>query len=99
MTQTVEMITLNQMISLKTHTKPINEHTDIDRYLLVPKKNWGDFEIGDLELKINGINIKTRVYDVFCECVTPKHNHRIIDLRDMWSKLDLKENIEVEVER
>lgn len=93
------MITLNHMIKLKFHTKPINEFTDIDRYLLVPKKLWDDFPAGETNLKINGKNVKTRVYDIFCECTLPKHNHRIIDLRSTWQQVDAKENEEVKVER
>jgi len=87
------------MLKLKTHGEPINQYTDIDKYLLVPKKLWGDFELGESELKIDGQKIRTRVYDIFCECTMPKHNHRIVDLRDVWVKLNLKENQEVEIER
>jgi len=87
------------MIRLKTHIKPINEHTEIDRCLLIPKKLWDDFEAGDLNVKIDGKKITTRIYDVFCECVGPNHTHRILDLRETWDDLGLKENQVVEIEK
>jgi len=87
------------MIKLKTHNRSINKYTEIDRYLLVPKKLWDDFETGEFKVKINGTWIKTRIYDIFCECVGPKHTHRVLDLRESWDRLGLKENQKVEVEK
>lgn len=87
------------MIRLKTHIKPINEHTEIDRYLLIPKKLWDDFETGELGVRINKKKIKTRIYDIFCECIGSKHTHRILDLREAWSDLGLKESQSVEIEK
>jgi len=87
------------MIKLKVHTKPISKQTDIDKYLLVPKKLWSDFEAGEMSLKLNGTKVKTRIYEIPCNCVGEEHIHRIIDLRELWEKLDLKENSELEVEK
>lgn len=85
------------MLKLKVHTKPISPYTDIDKYILVPKKIWDEFQVGSIEILINGSKVKTRVYDVFCDCVGERHNHRIIDLRDQFDDLDLKENQEVTI--
>lgn len=83
------------MLKLKVHTKPISPYTDIDKYILVPKKIWDEFQVGSIEILINGSKVQTRVYDVFCDCVGEKHSHRIIDLREQFDGLDLKENQEV----
>jgi len=87
------------MIKLKVHTKPVSPQTDIDKYLLVPKKLWDDFGAGETSLKLNGTKIKTRIYEIPCHCVGEDHFHRIVDLRELWEKLDLKENVEVEIEK
>ena len=87
------------MIKLKARNKPISEFTEIDKYFLVPKKLWEDFPVGETKLAVAGNKITLRIYDVPCECVPQKHQHRIIDLRDAWDGLKLKENQEVEVGR
>lgn len=83
-------------MKLKYHTKPISQFTQIDRYLLIPKKMADDFPEGEISLNINGKKISTRVYDIFCDCRPEKHTHKIIDLRDC-KNLDLDEGREVEV--
>lgn len=86
-------------MKLKTHNKPINEYTEIDKFLLIPKKMWEDFELGETTLRLNGKTEKLRIYDIPCECVAPHHQHRIIDLRDVWNKLRLSANQEIEISK
>jgi len=86
------------MIKLKTHSKPLNEFTDIDKFLVVPKKIWNEIEPGTAKLRINGASVSVRIYNIPCECVGKMHSHRLIDLREIWDKIGLKENEEVTVE-
>jgi len=86
-------------MKLKTHNKPINEYTEIDKFLLIPKKLWEDFNIGEMTLKLDGKSICLRVYEIPCDCVAPHHQHRIIDLRDVWDELKLSANSEIEISR
>ena len=80
------------MIKLKAHNKPFNDYTDIDKFLVVPKKLWNEIGVGETTLKINGSRVKLRVYDIPCDCVGKMHQHRLIDLREIWDKIDLKVN-------
>jgi len=87
------------MIKLKAHNKPISEFTEIDKYLLVPKKLWDDVLPGEIEIFLEGKKMKLRVYNVPCSCVPQKHQHRIIDVRDIWDSQNLKANQEVKIEK
>lgn len=87
------------MVRLRVHSKPFNEHTKIDKFLMIPKKLWGDFETGLIVVQINGKKIKTRVYDIYCECIGKQHTHRILDLREAWKELGLQDNLEVEIKK
>lgn len=85
------------MLKLRVHIKPFNEYTDIDKYLVVPKKLWEDFQPGESQLTLKGIKSKVRIYDIPCECVGSMHNHRLIDLREEFNKIGLKDNEEIEI--
>ena len=85
------------MLKLKAHNKNFNEYTEIDKFLLIPKKVVDEFEIGEMELKLNGKKAKVRIYDIPCDCNEAKHTHRLLDLRDVWDKLNLKPNQLVEI--
>lgn len=82
-------------VKLRVHDKPFNEYTDIDKYLVAPKKLWEEFEPGEQTIRINGKQIKVRVYDIPCTCVGSMHNHRLIDLRGLWEELGIKAGEEV----
>ena len=85
-------------IRLKAHGKPLGRYSEIDKYVLIPKKLWEDFKPGEKDLVIKGIKTKTRVYDVLCDCVKPDHNHRLIDLRDYWEQLGINDGDSLEIE-
>ena len=85
-------------MKLQIHDRPISEFTEIDKFILISKKFWEDFEAGEIRIKINGQKIKTWVYDVRCNCNPTKHTHRILDLRGVWKKLQLKAGEKVELE-
>jgi len=84
-------------LKLKYHNRPINEFTEIDSYLMVPKKLHQNFPEGEIEITLLGRKFKTRVYDIYCECTLPKHIHKIIDLRGFKLRKDLMEGEEVEI--
>lgn len=84
-------------MKLKFHKKPVNDYTEISDYLLIPKKLHAEFNEGDIELVINGRRVKTRIYDIFCDCQGEKHIHKIIDLRDHYQKIGLEDGEEAEV--
>lgn len=86
------------MIKLKAHNKPFNEFTDIDKFLVVPKKMWGEIALGSLKLKIKNLNVTVRIYDIPCSCIGKMHSHRLIDLRGVWDKVQIKENEKVTVQ-
>lgn len=88
---------VSKSISLKFHNKAINQYTQIDKYFLVPKKVIDFFPEGEIVLLVDGKKIKTRVYNIFCDCRPEKHTHRIIDLRDYAEKLSLENGKESEV--
>ena len=83
---------------LKFHSEALNEHTKIDKFALVPKKFWGNFQLGENKLAISGRAGSFRVYDIFCECVGPSHTHRIIDLRSHWQKLGLSDGDKINIQ-
>ena len=87
------------MITLKAHNNTLGEYNEIDKFLLVPKKLWDEIEAGDAQLKINGNKVKTRVYDILCNCVSPEHHHRLVDLREVWDKLEIKEGDNLNIEK
>jgi len=83
---------------LKAYDKKFNEYSDIDKFILVPKKVWDDIAVGEQEISINQKKVKLRVYDVPCDCAgVAMHSHRIIDLRNIWDKLGLKDSQELEI--
>ena len=87
------------MIKIKVHSKVFGKYSEIDKFFLVPKKYWDDFETGDKELKINNQKVILRIYDVLCDCSSKMHTHRVVDLRSVWEKLNLKEGNEIILER
>ncbi len=86
-------------MKLKVHDKPFNEYTQIDKFVLVPKKMRDDITLGDQTLKINDKSVDVRVYDIPCDCTGSMHSHRLIDLRDIWKDLDLEADQEIEISR
>lgn len=84
-------------LKLKYHDKPVNDFTEINKYLMIPKKLHQNFPEGEIEMSIAGKKILTRVYDIYCECVAPKHIHKIIDLREFDGAKEFKENQEIEI--
>lgn len=87
------------MIRLKAHSHAVGKHSTIDKLILIPKKICDDFTVGESEYILNNKKLKLRVYDVPCDCSSPTHTHRIVDLRDVWDQLNLKEGSELEIER
>ena len=87
------------MIRLKAHSRSVGKLNEIDKLLLIPKKNWDDFPVGEGEYKLNSKKLKLRVYDVPCDCSGEDHVHRIVDLREVWNNLALQEGTSLEVER
>lgn len=86
-------------MKLKAHNKEFNEYTQIDKFALVPKKMWEEIETGNQSLSVNGKDTSVRVYDVPCDCTGVMHSHRLIDLRDIWDKLGLEANRDIEISR
>ena len=87
------------MLKLKCHKNKIEEFSEIDKMILIPKKSSDEFEVGEGEYSLNGQKMLLRVYDVPCNCSQKMHTHRIIDLREAWDKLNLSDGQEVEIER
>lgn len=87
------------MLKLKAHENKISKFSEIDKLILIPKKNWDDFELGEKEYGLNGKRLKLRVYEIPCDCSHQMHNHRILDLRDIWSELKITDGDEMEIER
>ena len=87
------------MIKLRAHNKIIGNYNEIDRFLLLPKKNWDEIREGDVSIILNGKKVKTRVYDILCNCVGEDHHHRLIDLRGLWEDLKIKEGDNITVEK
>jgi len=84
-------------LKLKFHDSPINQYTQIDRYLFVPKRFSDSFGEGEIKFEMLGQTVKTRVYDVFCDCRDDKHTHKIIDLREIKTKNPIENNQEIEI--
>lgn len=87
------------MIKLKVHDKTLSQMSEIDKFFLVPKKQWEYFPLGENELIINKNKLKIWVHEIPCECSHELHYHRIADLRDVWTNLNLKNDQEVEVDK
>jgi len=87
------------MVKLRVHNKPFNEYTDIDRFLVAPKKLWDEFKPGEQKIIINNNPVKVRVYDIPCACTGPMHNHRLIDLRGVWDKLKIKAGEQITLDK
>lgn len=80
-------------------SKTLSSYSEIDKFALIPKKQWADFELGEHELIINGKNEKVEIIEMLCDCVGPDkiHQHRIIDLRNVWDDLSLESKKEIEI--
>ena len=87
------------MLELKAQDKKFNGFTEIDKFALIPKKKWDDFELGENTLVLNGSRHKVRVYEVPCTCIGQRHTHRILDLRSVWNKMDLRDHERIEVDK
>lgn len=87
------------MLKLKAHNTKISKFSEIDKLILIPKKNWDDFPLGESEYRLSGKKKPLRVYDVPCDCSHQMHNHRILDLRDVWDELRIVDGNEMEIER
>jgi hypothetical protein len=87
------------MLRLKAHNKKISKFSEIDQLILIPKKNWDDFPLGEGDYRLNGKKFKLRVYDIPCDCSQEMHNHRILDLRDIWNEEGMSEGKEMEIMR
>lgn len=87
------------MLELKAQSKKFNEFTEINKFALIPKKWWDDFDLGNNTLIINGSKQRVRVYEVPCVCIGQRHTHRILDLRSVWDKMDLRDHEKIEVDK
>jgi len=87
------------MLRLKAHSQPLNEYTKIDKFVLVPKKLWDELTVGKIEFKLKGKKVKTRIYDIPCDCNQRMHTHRLIDLRDEWDRLEITSGEELTLEK
>lgn len=87
------------MIKLKVHDKTLSKMSDIDKFFLVPKKQWDYFPLGENQLKLNGKDLKILIRDIPCECSQELHYHRIADLREIWDELELKDGQEIGVDK
>jgi hypothetical protein len=87
------------MTTLKAHNKKLGDYNEIDKFLLVPKKLWDEIPEGEAEISLNGKRVKTRVYDIPCNCVAPDHHHRLVDLRSVWDEMKFKEGDNVKIEK
>jgi len=87
------------MLKFKAHHGKISKFSEIDKLILIPKKNWEDFPLGEGEYRLNGKKQMLRVYDIPCDCSHEIHNHRILDLRDIWDELEIKNGNGMEIEK
>lgn len=85
------------MLKLKCHANKIGEFSEIDKIILIPKKISDEFEVGEDEYSLDGQKMRLRIYDIPCNCSQKMHTHRIIDLREVWEKLNLSDGQEVEI--
>jgi len=87
------------VLKLKVQNKKFNDFTEIDRFVLIPKKFWEDFIDGINKITINGTKVNARIYTVPCTCIGNTHTHKILDLRPFWNKFDLKHEDEIEIDK
>ena len=87
------------MLNLKAHSGRLGSFSEIDRFVLIPKKYWDDFLVGVTKFKIKGKKVSVRIYDIPCDCYPKKHTHRIIDLRNIWGDLQIKNGEELPITR
>lgn len=87
------------MPDLKAHFGSLGSFSEINRFILIPKKYWDDFLPGKTKLKIKGKEVLVRIYDIPCDCNPKRHTHRIIDLRDIWEKFQIKNGEELQITR
>ena len=87
------------MIKLKVHDKTLSKMSEIDKFFLVPKKQWEYFPLGENSLNIDDKNVKIWIHDIPCECSQELHYHRIADLRDIWEEQKLKNGQEIKVDK
>lgn len=85
-------------MKLTAHFNEKRKFSDIDKFILIPKKFWEYFSLGESKYKLNDKNLSLRVYDVPCDCSGEMHTHRLIDLRDIWDELGLKDGQEIEIQ-
>lgn len=80
--------------------KNISSYSEIDKFALIPKKLWSDFELGEKELMLDGRKLKVEILEMLCDCMgaNKTHQHRIIDLREFWDELSLDGKKEINVE-
>ena len=86
-------------MKLKAHDKKVSEFSEIDKIILIPKKISEEFALGAQKLKLDGKKTELRVYDVPCNCNKEMHTHRVVDLRDVWDEMDIKDGDLLEIER
>jgi hypothetical protein len=87
------------VLKLKVQNKKFNDSTEIDKFVLIPKKYWENFEEGVNKITIDGTKTKVRIYSIPCVCIGSPHEHKIIDLRPLWARLNLENKEEVEINR
>ncbi len=86
-------------MKLTAHYNKQGKFSEIDRFILIPKKIWEDFSPGISDYKINDRKFTLRVYDVPCDCTGNMHTHRLIDLRDIWDDLGIEDGQILEISR
>lgn len=86
-------------MKLTISSKSLSSYSEIDKFALIPKKLWDDFGLGEKELSINGRNFKVEIIEMLCDCMgtNKNHEHRIIDLREIWDELDLTGQKEISI--
>lgn len=87
------------MLKLKVQNKKFNDSSEIDKFVLIPKKYWGNFEDGINKVKLDGVKINARIYEIPCTCVGSAHTHKILDLRPHWEKFNLEFKEEIEIDK
>jgi len=87
------------MIKLKVHDKTLSKMSDIDKFFLVPKKQWEYFPLGENVLLIDGQTVKIWIHDIPCECSQELHYHRIADLREVWENFKMTNGQEIKVDK
>lgn len=87
------------MLKLKVQSKKFNDFTEIDKFVLIPKKYWENFKDGINKITIGGVKVSARVYEIPCTCIGNNHTHKIFDLRPFWDRLDLEHEEEIEIDK